>query len=62
MALRADWQAQLQRAHREIGFQYVRFHGLLSDDFRIVLRDRKKLFYFSSSTAIKSSTSCSRSA
>ena len=45
MALRADWQAQLQRAHREIGFQYVRFHGLLSDDFRIVLRDRKKLFY-----------------
>ena len=45
MALRADWQAQLQRAHREIGFQYVRFHGLLSDDFRIVVRDRKKLFY-----------------
>ena len=23
----------------------MRFHGLLSDDFRIVVRDRKKLFY-----------------
>jgi xylan 1,4-beta-xylosidase len=32
MALRADYQAQLRRAHRELGFQYVRFHGLLSDD------------------------------
>jgi xylan 1,4-beta-xylosidase len=45
MALRADWQSQLQRAHRELGFQHVRFHGLLSDDFRVVIRDKKKPFY-----------------
>jgi xylan 1,4-beta-xylosidase len=45
MALRADWQRQLERAHRELGFQHVRFHGLLSDDFRMVVRARKKPFY-----------------
>ncbi|MBA2352483.1 MAG: beta-xylosidase [Burkholderiales bacterium] len=32
LALRADWQAQLRRCHDELGFRYVRFHGLLSDD------------------------------
>jgi xylan 1,4-beta-xylosidase len=32
MALRADYQGQLRRARRELGFQSVRFHGLLSDD------------------------------
>ncbi|HET8783429.1 MAG TPA: hypothetical protein VFM63_13475, partial [Pyrinomonadaceae bacterium] len=45
MALRADWQSQLQRAQRELGFQYVRFHGLLSDDFRLLVRDGNKHFY-----------------
>ncbi|HEU4834574.1 MAG TPA: glycosyl hydrolase [Pyrinomonadaceae bacterium] len=32
MALRDDWRRQLKRAHDELGFRYVRFHGLLSDD------------------------------
>src|SRR5512140_3218209 len=32
MALRADWRVQLRRCHEELGFRYVRFHGLLSDD------------------------------
>jgi xylan 1,4-beta-xylosidase len=32
LALRSDYQAQLRRAAQDIGFQYVRFHGLLSDD------------------------------
>ena len=45
MALRADWQTQLQRAHRELSFQHVRFHGLLSDDFRLLVRDGNKRFY-----------------
>lgn len=45
MALRADWQSQLKRAQRELGFQYVRFHGLLSDDFRIVIEQPDKLRY-----------------
>jgi len=31
MALRADWQVQLVRCHRELGFRHVRFHGLLSN-------------------------------
>ncbi len=45
VALRADWQNQLKRAHDELGFQHVRFHGLLSDDFRTLGRDNKKLVY-----------------
>ena len=32
MALRSDWQKQLRCCHDELGFRYVRFHGLLSDD------------------------------
>jgi xylan 1,4-beta-xylosidase len=32
LALRADWQAQLLRCRRELGFRHVRFHGLLCDD------------------------------
>lgn len=45
MALRADWQRDLKRAHDELGFRYVRFHGLLSDDMGTVVRENKKLFY-----------------
>ncbi|HEU0227702.1 MAG TPA: glycosyl hydrolase [Arachidicoccus soli] len=32
MALRADWQKQLQLCHKELGFKRIRFHGILSDD------------------------------
>src|SRR5438093_5965995 len=32
LALRADWQAQLARCRRQLGFRNVRFHGLLCDD------------------------------
>ena len=38
LALRSDWQAQLEQCHRELGFQYVRFHGLLSDDLGTLVR------------------------
>jgi len=31
IALRADWQQQLRRCRSELGFRYVRFHGLLSE-------------------------------
>jgi xylan 1,4-beta-xylosidase len=37
LALRADWQAHLRRCRRELGFQYVRFHGLLNDDMSVCL-------------------------
>src|SRR5687768_9935423 len=45
VALRADWQQQLQRCHTELGFQYVRFHGLLSDDMGTLVRENDKLLY-----------------
>jgi len=45
MTLRADWQSQLQRSHADLGFQYVRFHELLSDDMGIVGRERNDLRY-----------------
>ena len=44
MALREDWQRDLKRAHDELGFQHVRFHGLLSDDMGVVVR--KDLYSF----------------
>jgi xylan 1,4-beta-xylosidase len=40
LALRADWQEQLRRAHEELGFRRVRFHGLLSDDMGTLVQPR----------------------
>ena len=37
--LRADWQAQLATVQREIGFHYLRFHGVLSDDMGVYTED-----------------------
>jgi xylan 1,4-beta-xylosidase len=45
MALRADWQQQLQQCHHELGFKYVRFHGLLSDDMGTLVLEQNKLLY-----------------
>jgi len=42
--LRADWQRQLTEAHRECGFEYIRMHGLFTDDMG-VYRDYGKLEY-----------------
>lgn len=39
MGLRSDWREQLERSHRELGFQYVRFHGLLNDEMSVCVRD-----------------------
>jgi len=36
MALREDWRRQMRRAHAELGFRHVRFHGLLDDDMSIL--------------------------
>lgn len=47
LALRADWQEHLTRAHLELGFRHVRFHGLLSDDMgTLVWHDDKFLYSF----------------
>jgi xylan 1,4-beta-xylosidase len=45
LALRADWQAQMRRAHRELGFRHVRFHGLLGDDMGTLIAEGETLFY-----------------
>jgi xylan 1,4-beta-xylosidase len=45
LALRADWQEQLRRCHRELGVERVRFHGLLSDDMGTLVRHGGRLTY-----------------
>jgi xylan 1,4-beta-xylosidase len=44
-ALRADWQRQLRQCRAELGFRYVRFHGLLSDDVGTVVTHNDGLLY-----------------
>lgn len=39
--LRADWQAQLATVQREIGFDYIRFHGVLHDDMGVYKEDKQ---------------------
>ena len=39
--LRADWQQQLALVQREIGFRYIRTHGLLHDDMGVYKEDAK---------------------
>ena len=41
MGLRSDWREQLEKSHRELGFQYVRFHGLLDDEMSVCIRESK---------------------
>jgi xylan 1,4-beta-xylosidase len=38
--LRADWQRDLTLVHRECGFEYVRFHGLLQDELGVYSEDK----------------------
>ncbi|HZH92691.1 MAG TPA: helix-turn-helix domain-containing protein [Tissierellaceae bacterium] len=39
--LRADWRDQLEEIQKELGFRYVRFHGIFSDDMMVFNRDHK---------------------
>ena len=45
LGLRSDWQAQMRRAHRELGFGHVRLHGLLGDDMGTLVGEGDTLFY-----------------
>jgi xylan 1,4-beta-xylosidase len=45
MALRSDWQAQMQKCHAGLGFRYVRFHDLLSDSMGTLVCQEEKLIY-----------------
>ena len=38
--LRADWQQQLTMTQNDIGFRYIRFHGLLHDDMGVYKEDK----------------------
>lgn len=48
LALRADWQRQLTRCHRELGVRRVRFHGLLSApmDTLLIVKDKPLYSFF----------------
>ena len=37
--LRADWQQQLATVQRELGFDYIRMHGILHDDMGVYKED-----------------------
>jgi xylan 1,4-beta-xylosidase len=39
--LRADWQRGLAAVHRECGFKYVRFHGLLQEEMGVYREGRE---------------------
>src|SRR6516225_10898276 len=38
--LRADWQRQLRYAKEQLGFRYIRMHGLLHDDMGVYFEDK----------------------
>lgn len=38
-ALREDYRKQLRRTHEELGFSYVRFHGLFNDDMSVCIKE-----------------------
>ncbi|MEO8937354.1 MAG: hypothetical protein ABI277_06440 [Burkholderiaceae bacterium] len=43
----ADWQAQLTKARRDLGFRYVRFHGILDDAMgTLICEDDEPLYAF----------------
>jgi xylan 1,4-beta-xylosidase len=39
--LRGDWQRDLAVVHRECGFKYIRFHGLLHDEMGVYSEDKQ---------------------
>nr|WP_306265549.1 glycosyl hydrolase [Pararhizobium sp. IMCC3301] len=45
LALRADWQAHLRHCQQDLGFRYVRFHGILSDDMGTLIDQNDQLLY-----------------
>lgn len=42
-ALREDYRKQLKRAHDELGFRYVRFHGIFNDDMCVCIEKKDYL-------------------
>jgi xylan 1,4-beta-xylosidase len=44
MSLREDWRAHLTQIQRDVGFRYIRFHGLLDDDMSTYLEGKANMF------------------
>lgn len=44
--LREDWRQHLREVQREIGFEYIRFHGVLHDDMMIYHEDANGAPYY----------------
>ncbi len=44
--LREDWRQHLRETQREIGFEYIRFHGIFHDDMMIYHEDPQGTPYF----------------
>ena len=45
LALRADWQKQLSKCKKQLGFKHVRFHGILSDDVGTLVNENNTFVY-----------------
>jgi xylan 1,4-beta-xylosidase len=43
--LRAEWQEQLKKVKKDIGFEYIRMHGLLHDDMGVYFEEDGKPVY-----------------
>lgn len=46
-ALREDWRRQLKKCREELGFEYVRFHGILNDDMSVCTKKQDGTFEYS---------------
>jgi xylan 1,4-beta-xylosidase len=44
--LREDWRSHLREVQREIGFEYIRFHGIFHDDMMIYHEDAQGRPYY----------------
>ncbi|MCG1037426.1 GH39 family glycosyl hydrolase [Polaribacter sargassicola] len=44
-ALRAGWLEQMQQVQENLGFEYVRFHGLFHDDMFPIVEEKGELVY-----------------
>lgn len=44
-ALREDWRRQMEKCRRDIGFTFVRFHGLLDDDMSVCREEAGRIVY-----------------
>ncbi|MCR4435305.1 MAG: helix-turn-helix domain-containing protein [Clostridiales bacterium] len=44
--LRSDWQEQLREVQREIGFEYIRFHGIFNDEMMVFNQTRDGKIYY----------------